>query len=149
MTRGTRSAALTALALAPLACTADEPAREGPAADVRPPVIAAEPGTLFRGTFSPDGLAFYYFLKVSQNGEDYRIFCTNRTGAEWSEPTLVPLGDPDASSMYPALSPDGELLVFSTYRPEGTENFATFAPDDSTLVFVRDFSRFHSVVLGG
>ena len=29
----------------------------------------------------------------------------------------------------------------------GTENFATFAPDDATLVFVRDFAEFRSAVV--
>jgi hypothetical protein len=31
---------------------------------------------------------------------------------------------------------------------EGVENFPSFAPDDTTLVYVRDFSTYHSVIIG-
>lgn len=80
-------------------------------------VIAAEAGTLFRGVFSPDGAEFYFFRKVSEDGEDYRVFRIQREGAAWSAPSLLTLADGDASNLYPAISPDGKLIVFSSYRP--------------------------------
>lgn len=85
------------------------------------PTPNVEPGTLFRGTFSPDGDVFYFFVKIAEDGEDYRVFESERTSSGWSEPTMIPLGDPTASSMYPVVSPDGEMLVFTSYRSAGDE----------------------------
>ena len=82
-----------------------------------PNTIEAAPGALFRGTFSPDGSEFYYFAKVTEGEEDYRVFQTVLSTSGWSEPRMLALGDSTASSMYPVVSPDGELLVFTSYRP--------------------------------
>lgn len=80
------------------------------------PDVVVEAGTLFRGTFSPDGSEFYFFVTITEGEEDYRVFVTDRSSSGWSEPTMLALGDSSASSLYPVVSPDGELLVFTTYR---------------------------------
>ena len=86
----------------------------------RPRVEIFEPGVLsagevFRGTFTPDGATFYFFKKTG-SGEDYRIFASNRTSTGWATPSVVDLGGP-FSDLYPAISPDGRRIVFSSYRP--------------------------------
>lgn len=81
-------------------------------------VTAVDSGRVFRGTFSPDGSEFYFFKKVATGGEDYRIYRVD-LNEETAVDELLPLGDPDASSMYPVVSPDGALLVFSAYRGDG------------------------------
>jgi len=105
------------LCLAVLSCTPDASRQDGQLIDFEPPNVQAEPGTLFRGSFSPDGTEFYYFVKVAEAAEDYRVYRTSRLGSGWSAPEFLPLGDPNASTMYPVVSPDGRLLVFTTYRP--------------------------------
>lgn len=81
-------------------------------------VTAGDAGRVFRGTFSPDGSEFFFFRRVSEGGEDFRVFRVDIQNARL-EAQLLPLGDGRASSMYPVVSPDGSLLVFSSYRGEG------------------------------
>jgi hypothetical protein len=84
-----------------------------------PEVIGPETislGNVYRGTFTPDGDTLYYFRKVTHGAEDYRIFRAHRAGGSWSEPERVDLGG-DYSDLYPALTPDGHRMVFSSYRP--------------------------------
>lgn len=89
-------------------------------ADVIPP----GDGTLFRGSFSPDGTEFYYFRKIALREEDYRIYRIKQGTDGWSTPVMIVLGDSSHSDMYPAISPDGQLMVFTSYRKasEGTSN---------------------------
>ena len=76
----------------------------------------ADPGRLFRGAFSPDGRELYFFKKTGAlDSEDYRIFVSRSRGDAWSSPERVTLGD-EASDLYPAVSPDGTILVFASYR---------------------------------
>jgi hypothetical protein len=96
--------------------------------DVRPfipEVVAAGEGEVFRGAFAPGGTEFYFFRKVTRGEEDYRIFRTERTETGWSDAQLMPFGDAAASSMYPAVSPDGSILVFASVR--GPEPWTTNA----------------------
>lgn len=72
-------------------------------------------GEVFRGTFTPDGRTFYFFKKIG-SGENYRIYSSNRTATGWAIPSIVDLGGPH-SDLYPAISPDGRRIVFSSYRP--------------------------------
>ena len=81
------------------------------------------PGTVsganvFQGSFTPDGRALYFFKRTATDPavEGYRIFVTRWDGARWTEPDTVDLGG-SHSDLYPAISPDGERLVFSSYRP--------------------------------
>ena len=73
-------------------------------------------GTLFKGGFSPDGDSFYFFRKVSDEAEDYRIFVIHQTDGAWGPATQVDLGG-EHSDLYPTISPDNDVLVFSSYRP--------------------------------
>lgn len=86
------------------------------------PTVDVGAGTLFRGSFSPSGTEFYYFVKVRPEGEDYRIYRMDRTELGWSRGAKLALGDSAASSMYPAISPDDRLLVFTSYRPRGGQS---------------------------
>lgn len=72
---------------------------------------------VFRGTFSADGREFYFFRPTGER-DDYRIFVSRRAGSRdgsWSEPARVDLGG-EHSDLYPTVSPDGEWLVFASYR---------------------------------
>ena len=73
-------------------------------------------GTLFKGAFSPNGKSFYFFREASDEGEDYRIFVIHETDGIWSSENLLEFGD-DYSDLYPTISPEGHVLVFSSYRP--------------------------------
>lgn len=77
----------------------------------------ADSGVTFRGTFSADGREFWFFRKVSADphAEDYRVFVSRRQEAGWSAPERVDLGG-DYSDLYPARSPDGRWLAFTSYR---------------------------------
>lgn len=73
-------------------------------------------GNVFRGSFSPDGRTFFFFKKTTPGTEDYRIYSSRLVGDRWSQPEVVDLGGA-YSDLYPAVSPDGRWLVFSSYRP--------------------------------
>lgn len=73
-------------------------------------------GEIYRGCFTPDGRAFYFFKKVTPGQEDYRIFVSHLVNGKWAEPERVSLGG-DHSDLYPAISADGKRMVFSSYRP--------------------------------
>jgi hypothetical protein len=79
-------------------------------------------GEVYRGCFTPDGRAFYFFKKVTPDREDYRIFVSHQINGRWGAPDQVRLGG-DFSDLYPAISKDGKRMVFSSYRP---------APGDSS-----------------
>jgi len=86
---------------------------------VEPEVFGAgvlSAGEVYRGCFTPDGRAFYFFKKVTRGQEDYRIFVSRLTSGGWSEPERVALGG-DHSDMYPAISRNGRRIVFASYRP--------------------------------
>ena len=104
------AAAVTAgLALAP-------PPAAGHAAEPLVEVFApasGPAGTLFQGSFSPDGEEFYFFRKIGEP-EDYRLYRTVRRGGEWSDAEQI---ESAYSDLYPSISPDGRRLVFVSYRP--------------------------------
>jgi hypothetical protein len=76
----------------------------------------ADSTKLFRGQFSPDGRELYYFKKVTPGQEDYRIFLSRLENGAWSTPERMLVAG-EVSELYPALSPDGRRLVFSSYQP--------------------------------
>jgi hypothetical protein len=97
------------------ACASGSP----PAESGHPEVVGAETisvGNVYRGTFTPDGDTLYYFKSVTEGQEEYRIFRAHRTGGSWSPPERVILGG-NHSDLYPAITPDGRRMVFSSYRP--------------------------------
>lgn len=113
-----RRITLLALASLVLGCSGAPPedARSTPP---QPQVFAPETisvGNVFRGTFTPDGQRFYFFKKVTEGEEDYRIFRSRLINNHWTEPEPVVLGG-DFSDLYPTISPDGRRMVFSSYRP--------------------------------
>jgi L-ascorbate metabolism protein UlaG (beta-lactamase superfamily) len=111
-------ALLLACAIAPVALhhAASSPARGSAPEAPRP--FAAEALTdseIFRGSFAPDGRAFYFFTKVGDS-ESYRVVVSRRERGRWSRPERVDLGG-DHSDLYPSITRDGRRLVFSSYRP--------------------------------
>jgi L-ascorbate metabolism protein UlaG (beta-lactamase superfamily) len=89
-----------------------ETSASGPQAFV--PDVLSE-GEVYRGAFTSDGQMFYFFKKTGA-AEDYRIFVSRRAAQSWSQPERLDLGG-DYSDLYPAISRDGQRLVFSSYRP--------------------------------
>jgi hypothetical protein len=87
-----------------------------------PGVVSIEGGNVFRGAFSPDGREFWFFRKIIEGEEDYRIFVSRKIHAGenvepvWAEPERVLLGG-EYSELYPSISPDGGRMVFASYRP--------------------------------
>ncbi|MGI9175281.1 MAG: hypothetical protein ACR2GR_08185 [Rhodothermales bacterium] len=84
----------------------------------QPQVFAPETisqGNVYRGSFTPDDQTFFFFKNVTEGEEDYRIFRSERANQRWTEPEQVDLGG-DYSDLYPTISPDGQRMVFSSYR---------------------------------
>lgn len=73
-------------------------------------------GEVFRGSFAPDVRTFYFFKKVAQSPERYRIFESRIVDGQWTEPSVVDLGG-EHSDLYPSISKDGKRMVFASYRP--------------------------------
>lgn len=73
-------------------------------------------GNIYKGVFTPDNRYFYFFRKVSDNGEDYRIFVSTKQGQGWSSPEVVQIGSGAHSDMYPAIAADGKTFFFTSYR---------------------------------
>lgn len=91
-----------------------------PAQDVSvfaPGVVSVNGGNVFRGAFTPNGAEFYFFRKMTQGQEDYRIYRSTREPEGWGAPVRIRLGEGEHSDLYPTVSPDGRRLVFSSYRP--------------------------------
>lgn len=77
----------------------------------------ADSGLLFRGQFSPDGQELWFFKKVTPGEhEDYRIFVSRLRDGAWGKAERV-LINGEFSELYPAISPDGRRLVYSSYQP--------------------------------
>ena len=103
--------------LAAFGCSSASP--PAPSPESVPTLLGPETvsvGNVFRGTFTPDGDTLYYFKNVTEGEEDYRIFRSHRAGNSWTEPERIALGG-DFSDLYPAITPDGQRMVFSSYRP--------------------------------
>ena len=61
-------AVFTLLALGPAATVAQQ------ASPFLTDIVSQADGEVFRGSFAPDGSAFYYFQKVTEGEEDYRVY---------------------------------------------------------------------------
>ena len=98
--------------------------QDGAPADCRDAPQTAEPfapvlsdsSRLFRGTFSADGRTLYYFRKRTPDREDYRIYVSRLQNGRWTPGERLSLGG-EFSDLYPTVSPDGNRLVFASYRP--------------------------------
>jgi hypothetical protein len=104
----------------------------GPAPALAQDVSVFAPGSvsrpddnLYRGSFTADGTTFYFFRKVTEGREDYRIYRSTRHAGAWGSPVEVRLGAGGESNLYPAVSPDGRHLVFTSYRPFPGDTSAT------------------------
>jgi hypothetical protein len=97
--------------------SAQEPSAPAEAEVFAPGAISIEDGNVYRGGFSPDGREFWFFRKVTEGEEDYRIFVSRLSDdGAWGEPERVLLGG-EFSELYPSISPDGGRMVFASYRP--------------------------------
>jgi WD40 repeat protein len=96
----------------------------GQAGRFGPAMSPGDSGKVYSSVLSADGKEFYFFKQVGPGQEDYRIFRSkwNSGSGRWNSAELLDLGG-DYSDLYPAPSPDGKRLVFSSYRP---------APDDTS-----------------
>ncbi len=82
----------------------------------RLPVAAIGSQNLYRGYYAPSGSTLYFFRQIEEAGESYRIFTTTKKDGMWQPARRLDLGG-EHSDLYPAVSPDGSRLVFSSYRP--------------------------------
>jgi hypothetical protein len=81
-----------------------------------PGTISIEGGNVYRGAFTPDGREFWFFRKVTEGEEDYRIFVSRLSDdGSWGAPERVLLAG-EYSELYPSISPDGGRMVFTSYR---------------------------------
>jgi WD40-like Beta Propeller Repeat len=80
-----------------------------------PGAVSVEGVSVYRGSFDPTGSAFYFFRRVADSGEDYRIFVSRFTDGHWTDAERVFPGE--YSDLYPTVSPDGSRMVLSSYRP--------------------------------
>lgn len=104
---------LLVLLLAP-AASAQEAIME--ATVFAPGTISIEGGNVYRGAFTPDGREFWFFRKVTEGEEDYRIFVSRLSDdGSWGAPERVLLAG-EYSELYPSISPDGGRMVFTSYR---------------------------------
>ena len=87
-------------------------------ASTKPPKLAPEivsdtGDQVFRGVLSANRSEFYFFRSLGPN-ENYGIFKSNRNeSGVWETPKRVVLGA-QHSDLYPALSLDGQQLVFAS-----------------------------------
>jgi outer membrane protein OmpA-like peptidoglycan-associated protein len=80
--------------------------------------------------FTPDGKTMYY-TAVNPDGvnaqgiktKNMRILSSTLDGDKWSKAMPLALNSNSFSSRHPAVSPDGNLLVFSSNRPGGKGGF--------------------------
>ena len=99
-----------------------------------PGVVSGE--NVWKGSFTPDGDTLYYFRHLPAGGASYMIVSSHRQAdGSWSAPARVALGG-EFSDLYPAISPDGRRMVFTSYRPVPGEPAAP-APNASLWVVTR------------
>ena len=96
--------------------SAECPPDDSPAHPFGPTLSPADSGKLYSSVLSADGQELYFFKHVGPGPEDFRIYGALRRAGDWDPPAAVDLGGP-YSDLYPSLSPDGQRLVFASYRP--------------------------------
>ncbi len=107
---------LPVLAAAPCSSAAGQTQRIASHLEIFAPGVVSVPGaSVYRGAFDPSGTAFYFFRKVGEEREDYRIFVAHLRSGRWSDAERVFPGE--YSDLYPTISPDGGRMVFTSYRP--------------------------------
>jgi len=73
-------------------------------------------------TFSADGKMMIFARSNSANKDektkDVNLYISKLVGSKWSVPKMLPISRVDAWDASPALSPDGQVLYFSSNRAE-------------------------------
>ncbi len=81
-------------------------------------------------SFSPDGNVMY-FTRCSSPEKRTDAYCgiyrSERVGEGWSPAEMLPFVTPEANYMHPALSDDGQRLIFSANLPEGWGGYDLYA----------------------
>jgi hypothetical protein len=104
------------------------PKLEGPYVGQTPPGMVAEifadgivstGGSEINAAFSPDGKEFFYTTWEESTGT--RIMVTRQVDGRWQEPLRAAFST-HPTDVDPAISPDGERLVFSSRRPRPGED---------------------------
>lgn len=80
------------------------------------PELLASPVVEYNGTFSPNGLEFYYTTDTPSNA--YITFTQIQSDSTWSAPKIASFSG-EFSDYDPLFSPDGNRIYFSSSRPEG------------------------------
>ncbi len=81
-------------------------------------------GKYHNGTACFDGEKKMYFTRNSQKKgkqQDYNLLIASAKleGDKWNFESYFPFNNKDYNTAYPAISPDGQLMVFSSNRPGG------------------------------
>ena len=73
------------------------------------------------GTFSPDGLEYFFTRRPDEGGADNRLYYTRFSDGAWTEPDLAPFAR-DVMEFEPHITPAGDRVYFNSKRPgpEGT-----------------------------
>ncbi len=81
-----------------------------------PGVVSTLDGFEFAGTFSPDGIHYYFTRRLKGK---QRIFHSAFVNGKWSKPALAPspLSYPNAHEYEPHVAPDGKRIFFGSWRP--------------------------------
>ncbi|MGB3801313.1 MAG: OmpA family protein [Lewinella sp.] len=83
-------------------------------------------------SFSPDGSVMYFTRCTSpeKRADAYcGIYRSERLGEGWSPAEKLPFVTPEANFMHPALSDDGQRMVFSANLPEGWGGYDLYSVD--------------------
>ncbi|MBO6505732.1 MAG: PD40 domain-containing protein [Kordiimonadaceae bacterium] len=83
--------------------------------ELAPGVISSTGDEVFRGVYNPEQTEFAFFRSMPGQ-ENYGIFVSHKKDLDWQKPNRVTFGSVH-SDFYPAFSPDGRAMVFSSYRP--------------------------------
>ncbi len=83
-----------------------------------PGIISKEDRQEFAGTFSPDGMEFFFTRRSIV--ADQRVWHTSIKNGRWTEPQLAPFTY-DCFEFEPHISPDGKKVFFGSRRPKPGE----------------------------